>query len=260
MHRNLYGSRGGHGPPWPILGSASGRRRAPVAAAGEEAVDYLCVDLSVAHALPQPRPRSTSTSRMTSSSTLRLVRRRSRKRKTCVEDNSAVSAGGSHPTPQTSLPRPPQRPLTDATAGDGGYPVTSPASLQAVPLPPSRSHPVSGSCAQPGRSTPADKDVLPSRRDPHGEVLHRPTFSLATGRPRAAAPLRRLRATGRNSPSSQPQRTDERDKIEYKVANFCQKTPLRPNKSDLKLASRNSYIKHPSDQQAQAFLQNKLII
>jgi hypothetical protein len=135
MHRNLYGSRGGHGPPWPILGSASGRRRAPVAAAGEEAVDYLCVDLSVAHALPQPRPRSTSTSRMTSSSTLRLVRRRSRKRKTCVEDNSAVSAGGSHPTPQTSLPRPPQCPLTDATAGDGGSPVTSPASLQAVPLP-----------------------------------------------------------------------------------------------------------------------------
>jgi hypothetical protein len=63
------------------------------------------------------------------------------------------------------------------------------------------SHLVPGSCAKPGRSTLACEDVLPSRRDPHGEVSRRPTFSLAMGRPRATAPLRWLRAAGRNSPS-----------------------------------------------------------
>jgi hypothetical protein len=57
---------------------------------------------------------------------------------------------------------------------------------------------------------------------PHGEVPCRPIFSLAMGRPHAAALLCRLCATGRNSPLSQLQWTDRRDKIEDKIANFCQ--------------------------------------
>jgi hypothetical protein len=79
---------------------------------------------------------------------------------------------------------------------------------------------------QPLESTAVDEDVLSSHRDPHGELPRCPTFSLATGRPRTVSPLRRLCAAGRNSPSSQPQRTDGRDKIEDKAANVFQK-PLK---------------------------------
>jgi hypothetical protein len=152
-------------------------------------VQLICLPsvLHVGAIISRPSPR-----------VLQSVRRRSQKRKTNEEDNPAVGRLLEPPSPDLLNTLSPTPPLEMA-----GPP------LRLQPRhwlrPPSHSHLVPGSRAQPGHSTPAGEDVLLSRRNPHGELPRHPTFSLATGRPYAIDTLRRLRAAGRNSPSSQPQ-------------------------------------------------------